>query len=39
MPRNDQAAGAFHPALEVNTCGPDVEITGIRDFVHMKLVL
>ena len=32
MPRNDQAAGASQPALEVHTCGPDVEITGIRDF-------
>ena len=32
MPRNDQAAGASQPALQVHTCGPDVEITGIRDF-------
>lgn len=32
MPRNDQAAGASQPALEVHTCGQDVEITGIRDF-------
>ena len=32
MPRNNQAAGASQPALEVHTCGPDVEITGIRDF-------
>lgn len=32
MPRNDQAVGASQPALEVHTCGPDVEITGIRDF-------
>ena len=32
MSRNDQAAGASQPALEAHTCGPDVEITGIRDF-------
>ena len=32
MTRNDQVAGASLPALEVHSCGPDVEITGIRDF-------
>ena len=32
MPRNDQVAGASLPALQVHTCGSDVEITGIRDF-------
>ena len=32
MTRNDQVAGASLPALEVHSCGSDVEITGIRDF-------
>ena len=32
MTRNDQVVGASLPALEVHSCGSDVEITGIRDF-------
>ena len=32
MTRNDQVAGASLPALEVHSCGSDVEIAGIRDF-------